>query len=179
MPRRSTSLSNVAGSAITREIDSKYDVIKEVSQHLDEIAQILEMDLTTLLAELQEAANFEGLTVEAGETAEWDAVNKVITVPTIAGEDGTDGEDGKDLTVSGISYNASSGEFTWTFSDDTTYVTPDLRGEKGETGETGPQGEKGNTGERGPTGYAPVVDMWVDDEGNLIFDTVGYESVEG
>ena len=112
MPRRSTSLSNVAGSAITREIDSKYDVIKEVSLHLDEIAEILDMDLATLLAELQEVADFEGLTVISGEDAGWDAVNKILTVPTVKGEPGSNGYNG--LTpLYEFTYNSTTGNLEY------------------------------------------------------------------
>lgn len=187
---RSTTLLNVGASAIEREIGSKYDVVKAVSEYLIEIEQLAAEDIGALIASLNEAKDFTGITVVGGTTAGWDAVNKVLTVPTVkgdTGEQGPQGEqgiqgvrgeqglrgptglkgdkgdtgiqgpigltgpqgpqgvagiDGLNLTVEQIVYN-NDGTFTWQFSDETSYTTPDLRGPKGETGV---KGDKGDTG---------------------------------
>ena len=58
------------------------------------------------------------------------------------GPQGIAGADGQDLTVEQIGYNGD-GTFTWQFSDGTNYVTPDLRGPKGDVGDQGVKGEQG------------------------------------
>ena len=80
---RSTTLLNVGASAIEREIGSKYDVVKAVSEYLIEIEQLATEDIGALIASLNEAKDFTGITVVGGTTAGWDAVNKVLTVPTV------------------------------------------------------------------------------------------------
>lgn len=187
---RSTTLLNVGASAIEREIGSKYDVVKAVSEYLIEIEQLATEDIGALIASLNEAKDFTGITVVGGTTAGWDAVNKLLTVPTVKGDTGEQGPqgqqgiqgvqgeqglrgptglkgdkgdtgtqgpigltgpqgpqgvagmDGLNLTVEQIVYN-NDGTFTWQFSDETSYTTPDLRGSKGETGL---KGDKGDTG---------------------------------
>ena len=188
MALRASSLQSTNTLAINREIGSQYDVILEVKEHLDKITLVAAIDVDALLTELQDAQDFSGISVVAGEVAGWDPVTKVITVPTIKGDkgdtgskgdtgatgpagpigprgltgpagrdgvdgtdgvngvdgiNGVDGVDGKDLTIGQITYDGNSGKFTWHFSDGTTYVTPDLRGEKGSTGS---KGDKGDTG---------------------------------
>lgn len=187
---RSTTLLNVGASAIEREIGSKYDVVKAVSEYLVEIEQLAAEDIGALIASLNEAKDFTGITVVGGTTAGWDAVNKVLTVPTVKGDTGEQGPqgqqgvqgvrgeqglrgptglkgdkgdtgiqgpigltgpqgpqgvagiDGLNLTVEQIVYN-NDGTFTWQFSDETSYTTPDLRGPKGETGLKGDKGDQG------------------------------------
>ena len=187
MPMRSSSLANNP-LALTREMDGRYDVVLQVRDNLDLIEQVAGVDFAAILAELESAQDFTGITVVQGETVAWDAVNKILTVPKgdkgdkgdtgstgLAGPQGIqgpqgikgdagpkgdtgsqgpkgfDGEDGAqgpkgdtgdDLTITQITYNGN-GTFNWLFSDDTTYVTPDLRGP---TGATGSQGVKGDTG---------------------------------
>ncbi len=115
---RASSLANNP-LAVTRELDGRYDVVLEVSEHLDEIAEILAMDLDTLLAELQEAADFSGLTVVPGVIAGWDSVNKILTVPTVEGARGARGErgergfDGK-TPLYGFTYNSATGNLEYT-----------------------------------------------------------------
>ena len=61
------------------------------------------------------------------------------------GEDGVQGpkgDTGDDLTIAQITYNGN-GTFNWLFSDGTTYVTPDLKGPKGYTGDQGIKGDQG------------------------------------
>lgn len=98
MPRRSTSLNNITGTAITREIDSKYDVVKSVSNYLVEIETLANEDIDALIAALNEAKDFTGITVVTGSPASWDAITKVLTVPQgdtgDTGATGADGEDG-------------------------------------------------------------------------------------
>lgn len=100
MPRRATSLSNIGDLAVNRLIDSKYDIVKQVAAKLPEIEQIAAEDIDGLIAGLNEALDFTGIIVVAGEVAAWDPETKVITVPTLQGEvglqglAGTDGADG-------------------------------------------------------------------------------------
>lgn len=184
---RSSSLANNP-LAITRELDGRYDVVLQVRDNLDLIEQVAGIDFDTILAELESAQDFTGITVVQGETVAWDAVNKILTVPKgdkgdkgdtgLTGPQGTqgiqgpqgikgdtglkgdtgsqgpkgfDGENGAqglkgdtgdDLTITQITYNGN-GIFNWLFSDGTTYVTPDLKGPKGDTGDQGIKGDQG------------------------------------
>lgn len=184
---RSSSLANNP-LAITRELDGRYDVVLEVRDNLDLITQVSGIDFAAILAELESAQDFTGITVVQGETVAWDAVNKILTVPKgdkgdkgdtgdtgltgpqgiqgpqgikgdtglkgdtgsqgpkgfdgAAGAQGLKGDTGDDLTITQITYNGN-GTFNWLFSDGTTYVTPDLRGPKGDTGNQGVKGDQG------------------------------------
>lgn len=174
--------------AINREIDSRYDAVIAVRDRLPEIELVAGMDIDALIAELENAQDFTGITVISGAEVVWDAVNKVLTIPRgekgvkgdkglqgpigltgpqgprgaqgiqgikgdigpqgprglngPRGEKGLDGNDGEDLTVDQILYNYD-GTFTWLFSDGTAYITPDLRGPKGDKGDQGVKGDKG------------------------------------
>ena len=187
MPMRSSSLANNP-LAITRELDGRYDVVLQVRDNLDLIEQVAGVDFAAILAELESAQDFTGITVVQGETVAWDAVNKILTVPKgdkgdkgdtgdigltgpqgiqgpqgikgdtgfkgdtgsqgpkgfdgAAGAQGLKGDTGDDLTITQITYNGN-GTFNWLFSDGTTYVTPDLRGPKGDTGDQGIKGDQG------------------------------------
>lgn len=184
---RSSSLTNNP-LAITRELDGRYDVVLEVRDNLDLITQVSGIDFAAILAELESAQDFTGITVVQGETVAWDAVNKILTVPKgdkgdkgdtgltgltgpqgiqgpqgikgdtglkgdtgsqgpkgfdgATGAQGLKGDTGDDLTISQITYNGN-GTFNWLFSDGTTYVTPDLKGPKGDTGNQGVKGDQG------------------------------------
>ena len=184
---RSSSLANNP-LAITRELDGRYDVVLQVRDNLDLIDQVSGIDFAAILAELESAQDFTGITVVQGETVAWDAVNKILTVPKgdkgdkgdtgdtgltgpqgiqgpqgikgdtglkgdtgsqgpkgfdgAAGAQGPKGDTGDDLTISQITYNGN-GTFNWLFSDGTTYVTPDLKGPKGDTGNQGVKGDQG------------------------------------
>ena len=184
---RASSLANNP-LAVTRELDGRYDVVLEVRDNLDLIEQVAGIDFEAILAELESAQDFTGITVVQGETVAWDAVNKLLTVPKgdkgdkgdtgdtgltgpqgiqgpqgikgdaglkgdtgSQGPKGFDGENGvqglkgdtgDDLTITQITYNGN-GTFNWLFSDGTTYVTPDLRGPKGDTGDQGIKGDQG------------------------------------
>ena len=187
MPMRSSSLANNP-LAITRELDGRYDVVLQVRDNLDLIEQVAGIDFAIILAELESAQDFTGITVVQGETVAWDAVNKILTVPKgdkgdkgdtgLTGPQGTQGiqgpqgikgdtglkgdtgaqgpkgftgdngaqgpkgDTGNDLTISQITYNGN-GTFNWLFSDGTTYVTPSLKGPKGDTGDQGIKGDQG------------------------------------
>lgn len=187
MPMRSSSLANNP-LAITRELDGRYDVVLQVRDNLDLIEQVAGIDFAAILAELESAQDFTGITVVQGETVAWDAVNKILTVPKgdkgdkgdtgltgpqgtqgirgpqgikgdtglkgdtgsqgpkgfdgKAGAQGPKGDAGDDLTITQITYNGN-GTFNWLFSDGTIYVTPDLKGPKGDTGAQGVKGDQG------------------------------------
>ena len=187
MPMRSSSLANNP-LAITREMDGRYDVVLQVRDNLDLIEQVAGVDFEAIIAELEAAQDFTGITVVQGETVAWDAVNKILTVPKgdkgdkgntgltgpqglqgiqgpqgikgdtglkgdtgSQGPKGFDGEDGvqgpkgdtgADLTITQITYNGN-GTFNWLFSDGTVYVTPSLKGPKGDTGNQGVKGDQG------------------------------------
>lgn len=138
MPRRSTSLSNLAGSAITREIDSKYDVIKEVRENLVMLEELNSTDFNTLISELETAQDFTGITVVGGTVASWDAVTKTLTVPTVKGDTGATGAQGE-AGEQGLKGDTGSRGPT---------------GLKGDKGDIGPVGSKGATGDKGDTGIA-------------------------
>ena len=184
---RSSSLANNP-LAITRELDGRYDVVLQVRDNLDLITQVSGIDFAAILAELESAQDFTGITVVQGETVAWDAVNKILTVPKgdkgdkgdtgdtgltgpqgiqgpqgikgdtglkgdtgsqgpkgfdgAAGAQGLKGDTGDDLTISQITYNGN-GTFNWLFSDGTVYVTPSLKGPKGDTGNQGVKGDQG------------------------------------
>jgi hypothetical protein len=164
MGRRSTSLNNYTGTAITREIDSKYDVIKEVSGYLGSIEAIAEEDIAGLIAALNEAKDFSGITVVSGETAGWDPVGKVLTV--VKGIDGVDGADGLDGT------NGVDGKSAYEVAIDNGFAGNEsewLTTLKGATGATGAAGSDG------ADGLMPIVEFTYDEAtGNLQYEVIGY-----
>jgi len=186
---RASSLQALNTLSVNREIDSKYDAVLAVRDKLTEIELVAGIDVEALLTELQDAQDFTGITVVAGDHTSWDPINKIITVESVKGDTGAQGIqgpqgpqglsiigpkgdqgptgakgdigaqgprgftgdtgpvgpagiDGENLTVEQISYNGD-GSFTWQFSDGTSYITPNLRGPKGDAGA---QGVKGDTG---------------------------------
>lgn len=94
MPRRQTSLSNNGALAVSREINSKYDVVKAVSLKLNEIEMVAGTNVDELIQLLNEALDFTGIIVVSGEEAGWDPIHKVITIPTVQGVQGIQGETG-------------------------------------------------------------------------------------
>lgn len=175
--------------AVNREIDSAYDAVLEVRDNLTNIATVAGLNIDTILADLQDAKDFTGITVVVGEVPSWDSNTKTITVPTLKGDTGATGsngvdgiqgpvgetgprgiqgiqgikgdtgsvgiqgpegpsgpkgETGEDLTVEQIVYNGN-GTFTWNFSDETVYTTPNM---------VGPQGLQGSKGDKGDTGIS-------------------------
>ena len=150
--RASTLGNNVL--AINREIDSRYDAVIAVRDHLPEIELVAGMDFDALIAQMLEAQDFTGITVVEGPDVSWDPVNKVLVVPR--GKDGIDGRDGVDGR-DGI--DGKDGK----------------RGVKGDKGDTGSTGKAGINGINGTNGMVPVIEFQVDDEFNMTYEVVGYE----
>ena len=154
--RASTLGNNVL--AINREIDSRYDAVIAVRDHLPEIELVAGMDFDALIAHMLEAQDFTGITVVEGPNVSWDHVNKVLVVPR--GKDGIDGIDGIDGR-DGI--DGKDGK----------------RGVKGDKGDTGSAGKNGINGTNGTNGKVPVIEFQVDDEFNMTYEVVGYEDGPG
>lgn len=138
MPMRSSSLANNP-LAITRELDGRYDVVLQVRDNLDLITQVSGIDFAAILAELESAQDFTGITVVQGETVAWDAVNKILTVPK--GDKGDKGDTGLTGPQGAQGIQGPQG-----IKGDT--------GLKGDTGSQGPKGFDGATGAQGPKGDA-------------------------
>ena len=154
--RASTLGNNVL--AINREIDSRYDAVIAVRDHLPEVELVAGMDFDTLIAQMLEAQDFTGITVVEGPNVSWDSFNKVLVVPR--GKDGIDGRDGVDGR-DGI--DGKDGK----------------RGVKGDKGDTGSAGKDGTIGTNGLNGKVPVIEFQVDDEFNMTYEVVGYEDGPG
>ena len=136
MPMRSSSLANNP-LAITRELDGRYDVVLQVRDNLDLIEQVAGIDFEAILAELESAQDFTGITVVQGETVAWDAVNKILTVPK--GDKGDKGDTGLTGPQGTQGIQGPQG-----IKGDT--------GLKGDTGSQGPKGFDGEDGAQGPKG---------------------------
>ena len=154
--RASTLGNNVL--AINREIDSRYDAVIAVRDHLPEIELVAGMDFDALITQMLEAQDFTGIAVVEGSNVSWDSVNKVLVVPR--GEDGIDGRNGIDGR-DGI--DGKDGK----------------RGVKGDKGGTGSAGKDGINGVNGLNGMVPVIEFQVDDEFNMTYEVVGYEDGPG
>lgn len=154
--RASTLGNNVL--AINREIDSRYDAVIAVRDHLPEIELVAGMDFDALIAQMLEAQDFTGITVVEGPDVSWDSINKVLVVPR--GKDGIDGRDGRD----GI--DGKDGK-------------RGVKGDKGDTGSAGKDGINGTIGVNGLNGKIPVIEFQVDDEFNMTYEVVGYEDGPG
>ena len=133
MPMRSSSLANNP-LAITREMDGRFDVVLQVRDNLDLIEQVAGIDFATILAELESAQDFTGITVVQGETVAWDAVNKILTVPK--GDKGDKGDTGSTGLTGPQGIQGPQG----------------IKGDAGPKGDTGSQGSKGFDGEDGAQG---------------------------
>ena len=133
MPMRSSSLANNP-LAITREMDGRYDVVLQVRDNLDLIEQVVGVDFAAILAELESAQDFTGITVVQGETVAWDAVNKILTVPK--GDKGDKGNTGLTGPQGLQGIQGPQG----------------IKGDTGLKGDTGSQGPKGFTGATGAQG---------------------------
>ena len=154
--RASTLGNNVL--AINREIDSRYDAVIAVRDHLPEIELVAGMDFDALIVQMLEAQDFTGINIVEGPNVSWDPVNKVLVVPR--GKDGIDGKDGVDGR-DGI--DGKDGK----------------RGVKGDKGDTGSAGKDGVNGINGTNGMVPVIEFQVDDEFNMTYEVVGYEDGPG
>jgi len=72
-----------------------------------------------------------------------------------AGNNGTDGTNGTSITFTSI-YNFGNGSYEWNFSDNTSYITGNLTGAKGNTGSSGSDGTDGTNGINGTDGVSVV-----------------------
>ena len=133
MPMRSSSLANNP-LAITRELDGRYDVVLQVRDNLDLITRVSGIDFAAILAELESAQDFTGITVVQGETVAWDAVNKILTVPK--GDKGDKGDTGLTGPQGAQGIRGPQG----------------IKGDTGLKGDTGSQGPKGFDGSAGAQG---------------------------
>ena len=152
--RASTLGNNVL--AINREIDSRYDAVIAVRDKLPEIELVAGMDITGLIQELVSAQDFSGITVVVGSTANWDPVNKILTVPVEKGDKGDVGPQGP------IGNTGPIGP-----------VGP--RGLTGATGNNGTNGKDGINGINGLNGMAPIYRFSIDHNYNLVYEVIGYE----
>ena len=153
--RSSTLTYNTLG--INREIDSRYDAVLAVRDKLTEIELVAGMDFDAVIAEMEAAQDFTGITVVQGIEVAWDGVNKVLTVPKgDKGDQGVQGIQGPQ-GIQGLT-GARGAE-----------------GPKGDKGDTGIQGPRGLTGDTGAQGVAGTngEDLTVDQivyNGNGTFD---------
>lgn len=153
--RSSTLTYNTLG--INREIDSRYDAVLAVRDKLTEIELVAGMDFDAVIAEMEVAQDFTGITVVQGIEVAWDGVNKVLTVPKgDKGDQGVQGIQGPQ-GIQGLT-GARGAE-----------------GPKGDKGDTGIQGPRGLTGDTGAQGVAGTngEDLTVDQivyNGNGTFD---------
>lgn len=152
--RASTLGNNVL--AINREIDSRYDAVIAVRDKLPEIELVAGMDITGLIQELENAQDFTGITVVVGDSANWDSVNKILTVPVEKGDKGDQGVQGP-------------------IGDRGPIGPQGPRGLTGPKGQDGTNGVNGINGVNGANGMAPVLEFRLDDEYNLVYEVVGYE----
>ena len=157
--RASTLGNNVL--AINREIDSRYDAVIAVRDHLPEIELVAGMDFNALITQMLEAQDFTGITVVEGPSVSWDSINKVLVVPK--GKDGIDGRDGVDGRDGIDGKDGKRG----------------VKGDKGDTGSAGKDGINGVNGLNGLNGMVPVIEFQVDDEFNMTYEVVGYEDGPG
>ena len=153
---RASSLQATNTLAINREIDSKYDTVLSVKEKLAEIELVAGFDIDGLIAELEAAQDFTGITVVAGSVASWDPVTKVITVPTVKGDTGAQGIQGIQ-GVQGI--QGATGP----------------RGLTGANGTNGINGLNGANGTNGLNGMVPVLEFSIDLDGDLAYEVIGYE----
>ena len=144
MSRRASSLNAFTGTGITREIDSKYDVIKTVSEVIDDVETLANAVDDGSFADAVSIVDMVVATGPEGSSVTWDGTT--LTIPV-----GDTGTTGADLTIDSIDDNGN-GTLTIHFSDGTDYTTPDLTGPTGATGAQGIQGIQGIQGTTGDTG---------------------------
>lgn len=156
MSTRASSLQVSNVLSINREIESRYDAVLAVRDKLTEIELVAGLDIEQILADLEAAQDFTGISVVAGEVAGWDPVNKVITVPTVKGDKGDTGAKGDTGDVGPIGP-----------------VGP--RGITGPAGLNGTNGLNGANGTNGLNGMVPILEFSIDEDGDLAYEVVGYE----
>ena len=155
---RASTLNNNTASAIYREIGSKYDLVKFVAEHMAAIEEVANEDIDALIAALNEAKDFTGITVVGGTVPSWDAVNKVLTVPTVKGDKGDKGAKGD---------KGDKGE--------TGPQGP--QGIRGLPGIRGAPGVNGTNGVNGLNGKTPILELvYYSNTGMAEVQVVGYEA---
>jgi hypothetical protein len=83
MGRRSTSLNNYTATAITREIDSKYDNVKVVADKIDEVEVVAGLDLASTVSAI------------AGLNADLNLIEAEIAAGGLKGDIGEQGPQGE------------------------------------------------------------------------------------
>lgn len=156
MALRASSLQATNTLAINREIDSKYDAVLAVKEKLAKIELVAGFDIDGLIAELEDAQDFTGITVVSGSVASWDPIRKVITVPTVKGDTGAQGPQG----IQGAT--GAQGP-----------IGP--RGLTGANGTNGVDGLHGANGINGLNGMVPILEFSIDVDGDLAYEVIGYE----
>lgn len=156
MSKRASSLQATNTLAINREIDSKYDAVLAVKDKLTEIEKVAGLDIDQILADLEAAQDFTGISVVAGDVAHWDPINKVITVPTVKGDTGATGAKGDQGAQGPIGPIGA-------------------RGLAGAAGTNGRDGLNGANGSNGLNGMVPVLEFSIDADGDLAYEVIGYE----
>jgi hypothetical protein len=151
MALRASSLQATNTLAINREIDSKYDVVLAVRDKLVDIEKVADINIEQLLADLQEAQDFTGISVVVGDVAGWNAVTKTITVPTVKGDTGAQGVQGE------------QGE-------------RGLQGDTGPRGLTGAAGANGRDGINGRDGVDGINGIDGIDGNDLTVDQIVYNN---
>ena len=137
---RSSTLNSCTASAIYREIGSKYDLVKFVAEHMAAVEEVANDDIDALIAALNEAKDFTGITVVGGAVPNWDAVNKVLTVPTVKGDKGNKGDKGE------VGPQGPQGP-------------QGLQGPQGIQGTPGINGTNGINGLNGLNGKTPILEL--------------------
>lgn len=155
---RASTLNNGTASALYREIGSRYDLVKFVAEHMAAIEEVANEDIDALIAALNEAKDFTGITVVGGTVPSWDAVNKVLTVPTVKGDKGAKGDKG------------DKGE--------TGPQGPQgIQGLRGVQGTPGVNGTNGVNGLNGLNGKTPILELvYYSNTGMAEVRVVGYEA---
>lgn len=149
---RASSLANNS-LAVTRELDGRYDVVLEVRDNLDLITQVSGMDFAAILAELEAAQDFTGITVVTGPVTSWDPNTKILTVATVKGDKGDTGATGPQ-GIRGLQ---------------------GIIGPIGLTGAAGINGLNGARGIDGLNGMVPILQFSIDVDGDLAYEVIGYE----
>jgi len=88
---RSSTLAGLTATAINTEINSKYDIVKKVSDNIDAVISVADQDVEALTEALNEAKDFTGVhIVQIGpnETPSWDADTKTLYISVVNGIDG-------------------------------------------------------------------------------------------
>jgi len=146
-----TSFTGTTTLAVNREIGSDYDKVKKVADNIDNVNKVADEDIESLVNSLNDAKDFTGISVEAGDEASFDPDTKTITVPTVKGDTGEKGDKGDTGDVGPIG----------------------LKGDKGDKGDVG---EKGDTGSAGIDGKTPIIEFsYNEDTGDLEYEVVDYE----